>query len=116
MKLLKSFFDYIKEQIEEEEEEEKIFCPTGKKVYTNQKHANRDVNYIKKVSSKTHIPKRSYRCDICKMWHLTSSSSLRKKEEEAPSELLPIHPDKSEPTNARLQHLSKFKQFLNKRD
>ncbi len=48
-------------------------CSSGKKGFSSQKDANTSIKTIRNNSKTKHeIPIRSYLCDICKSWHLTS--------------------------------------------
>lgn len=40
--------------------------------YANESEANKDVERIRKTSTRSNVPIRSYFCQICSGWHLTS--------------------------------------------
>lgn len=44
----------------------------GKKIYDSKKTAQSMINFIKKKKTRKRLPKRSYFCDDCKGWHITS--------------------------------------------
>lgn len=46
--------------------------PCHKTKYANEAEANKDVDRIKKTSTRSSVPIRSYYCQICSGWHLTS--------------------------------------------
>jgi len=43
--------------------------------YANETEANKDVERIKKTSTRSNVPIRSYFCHVCSNWHLTSKES-----------------------------------------
>ena len=43
--------------------------------YANETEANKDVERIKKTSTRSNVPIRSYFCSVCSNWHLTSKES-----------------------------------------
>ena len=53
----------------------------------SEKFANEQIKEIKLKSSKSKVPVRSYYCDECKLWHLTSSPKRLPKFEKVPKEM-----------------------------
>jgi hypothetical protein len=52
--------------------EEGLIC--AKVRYANEKYANEALKKIRATSSRSKIPTRSYLCNRCKAWHLTSET------------------------------------------
>jgi len=53
----------------------------NKTKYMRQREANEAIAYIKKHSSESIIPKRSYYCTECKCFHITSSKVQTKRKQ-----------------------------------
>ena len=49
-----------------------LHFPCDKKVYLSKKEANIAIAFISEVSKRDKVPVRSYLCDKCGQWHLTS--------------------------------------------
>ncbi len=65
--------DYKIKKVTNFEKNQEVKCSTGKKGFSSQKDANTSIKTIRNHSkTKYEIPVRSYLCDICKSWHLTS--------------------------------------------
>ncbi len=56
---------------------------TGKLIYPSQKDAKYEINRIQKLSGVYKKPKRSYECEFCGGWHLTSISMEDWKKKKA---------------------------------
>lgn len=66
-------------------------CSTKKVQYTSERFAMMDIARIKKISSRDKVPVRAYFCDICNLWHLTSSGD--RKEEAKNKRILTLEGD-----------------------
>jgi hypothetical protein len=55
--------------------------------YMSEKFANEQIKEIKIKSSKSKVPVRTYNCDKCGLWHLTSSPIRFPKIEKVPKEM-----------------------------
>lgn len=50
----------------------------GKEIYNSEREAAEVLGYLKRVSHRSHIPKRYYYCKQCKGFHFTSLGSEKK--------------------------------------
>ena len=62
----------------------------NKVAYANEKLANEDIDRIQAKSVRDKKPVRSYLCNKCKLWHLTSSPNYKSLYQQAINELTEI--------------------------
>lgn len=70
LKYIKDNYEAIEARIGKDPEQESPSCT--KKAYISKQAANAHIRWIQENSKSNYVPVRSYQCDKCTSWHITS--------------------------------------------